>query len=201
MTKPIAGHGTQDDPWVLTTPPGTSSCILHRDDGADPPLLVRRVGATLTYLARAVDDLHVYLEERCAPSGAGGRRHPCFARTCRIVPSARLVKGDLVVRSSSTFGLPGPDMTWRVTDNASPPSYQSTTASPRALDSGNSSGGGSSLHANDTVNSNTDAGSMPAYTVAHGSARRAASDRTQAGSTRPQTKRSATAALGGSGRW
>jgi hypothetical protein len=34
---------------------------MHRDD-ADPPLLVCQVGSTkLTYLARAIDDLHAWL--------------------------------------------------------------------------------------------------------------------------------------------
>ncbi len=38
---------------------------MHRDDAADPPLLVCQVGSTkLTYLARSVDDLHAWLVER-----------------------------------------------------------------------------------------------------------------------------------------
>ena len=59
------GNGTADDPWRLTTAPGTSEYTMHRDDAADPPLLVCQVGSTrLTYLARAVDDLHEELVRR-----------------------------------------------------------------------------------------------------------------------------------------
>jgi hypothetical protein len=57
--------GTKDDPWVLTTPPGSSSYTMYRDDDADPPLLVCQVGSTkLTYLARAIDDLHAWLQDQ-----------------------------------------------------------------------------------------------------------------------------------------
>jgi len=59
------GSGTKDDPWRLTTAPGSSAYTMHRDDEADPPLLVCQVGSTkLTYLARAVDDLHAWLREQ-----------------------------------------------------------------------------------------------------------------------------------------
>jgi hypothetical protein len=37
------GNGTKDDPWVLTTPPGTSEYRVWRDEGADPPALVCQV--------------------------------------------------------------------------------------------------------------------------------------------------------------
>jgi len=56
--------GTKDDPWRLTTPPGTSTYTMYRDDDADPPELVCQVGSTqLRYLARAIDDLTVWLRE------------------------------------------------------------------------------------------------------------------------------------------
>jgi len=56
------GSGTKDDPWQLTTPPGTSAYSIHRDDTADPPILVCVVGkTTLTYQARCLDDLHAML--------------------------------------------------------------------------------------------------------------------------------------------
>ena len=56
--------GAKDDPWSLKTPPGSSEYTIYRDDDADPPLLVCQVGSTkLTYLWRAVDDLHAWLEE------------------------------------------------------------------------------------------------------------------------------------------
>ena len=57
------GSGTKDDPWQLKTPPGTSDYTMYRDDTADPPLIVCMVGTTkLTYLARAIDDLHAMLK-------------------------------------------------------------------------------------------------------------------------------------------
>jgi hypothetical protein len=34
------GSGTEQDPWVLKTPPGTSEYQMWRDEGADPPTLV-----------------------------------------------------------------------------------------------------------------------------------------------------------------
>ncbi|CAN5557076.1 hypothetical protein BH09ACT4_BH09ACT4_07720 [soil metagenome] len=62
MSTHWSGSGTPDDPWQLKTPPLTSEFTIHRDDTADPPLLVCKVGTTtLTYLARAVDDLHAML--------------------------------------------------------------------------------------------------------------------------------------------
>ena len=59
------GTGTEDDPWTLTTPPGSSTYAMHRDEGADPPLLVCQVGSTrLTYRLRAIEDLHAWLLEQ-----------------------------------------------------------------------------------------------------------------------------------------
>ena len=59
------GSGTKDDPWVLTTAPGTSEYTMYRDDAADPPQLICQVGATrLTYHAAAIEDLHAWLKER-----------------------------------------------------------------------------------------------------------------------------------------
>jgi hypothetical protein len=62
MTEHWSGSGTADDPWRLKTPPLSSDYTIHRDDSADPPLLICQVGGTrLTYLARAIDDLHAML--------------------------------------------------------------------------------------------------------------------------------------------
>lgn len=59
----MAGTGTREDPWVLTTPPGTSEYRMYRDDAADPPALVCQVGSTkLSYDARAIEDLHAMLK-------------------------------------------------------------------------------------------------------------------------------------------
>lgn len=61
----MPGTGTPDDPWILTTPSGGSEYAMHVDEAADPPLLVCQVGKTrLTYLARALDDLHAWLVEQ-----------------------------------------------------------------------------------------------------------------------------------------
>ena len=72
-TKPAApakgataakGKGTRADPWVLTTPPGTSEFTAFRDDSLDPPALVVQVGKTeLRYHLRALDDLHAMLKK------------------------------------------------------------------------------------------------------------------------------------------
>ena len=57
------GRGTRDDPWVLTTPPGTSEYTMYRDDASDPPTIVCQVGGTkLLYDARAIDHLHAMLK-------------------------------------------------------------------------------------------------------------------------------------------
>jgi Family of unknown function (DUF6855) len=54
--------GTRDDPWVLTTAPGTSEYTMYRDGDASPPALVCQVGSTrLTYHLSAVDDLNAWL--------------------------------------------------------------------------------------------------------------------------------------------
>jgi hypothetical protein len=61
----MTGTGTKDDPWQLTTAPGTSAYTMYRDETADPPVLVCQVGSTrLTYLATAVDDLAGWLREQ-----------------------------------------------------------------------------------------------------------------------------------------
>lgn len=58
----MVGIGTKDDPWQLTTAPGTSAYTMYRDESADPPALVCQVGATrLSYHLRAIEDLHAWL--------------------------------------------------------------------------------------------------------------------------------------------
>ena len=55
----VGGAGTPDDPWNLSTPPGTSAFLAYRDPDADPPALVVQVGKTqLRYHLRCIDDLH-----------------------------------------------------------------------------------------------------------------------------------------------
>ena len=49
----MSGTGTKDDPWQLTTAPGSSGYTMYRDEAADPPALVCQVGTTtLKYHAR-----------------------------------------------------------------------------------------------------------------------------------------------------
>ena len=61
----MAGGGTKDDPWTLTTPSGGSEFQAWRDEGLDPPALVVQVGKTqLRYALCAVEDLHAMLKAR-----------------------------------------------------------------------------------------------------------------------------------------
>ena len=75
----IEGSGTREDPWRLTTPPGTSAYTMHRDEDSDPALLVCQVGSTrLTYLLRVLDDLPAWLGEQdgWVPLGAADEKKP-----------------------------------------------------------------------------------------------------------------------------
>ncbi|HBJ72458.1 MAG TPA: hypothetical protein DDY88_01800 [Actinobacteria bacterium] len=61
----MAGTGTSQDPWQLTTAPGSSSYTMFRDDSVEPAELVCVVGSTtLRYQARAIEDLHAMLIQR-----------------------------------------------------------------------------------------------------------------------------------------
>jgi hypothetical protein len=75
----MAGSGTAQDPWQLTTPPGTSGYTMYRDDDSDPPTLVCQVGSTrLTYQARLIEDLSHWLQEQdgWVPLGAADEQKP-----------------------------------------------------------------------------------------------------------------------------
>jgi hypothetical protein len=62
MADHVEGSGTKQDPWILTTPPGTSEFDVWREPDADPPSLVVRVGTTkLAYQLRCIEDLHAML--------------------------------------------------------------------------------------------------------------------------------------------
>jgi hypothetical protein len=79
-----AGTGRSDDPWVLNTPSGGSEYTMYVDDEDDPPLLVCQVGKTkLTYLARALDDLHAWLVEQgdWVQLGAADEQRPAVEGT------------------------------------------------------------------------------------------------------------------------
>src|SRR5438046_1452824 len=63
-TNDVEGSGTLTDPWVLSTPPGSSQFEAYRDPSANPPALVVQVGATeLRYHLRCIQDLHAMLME------------------------------------------------------------------------------------------------------------------------------------------
>jgi len=80
----MSGSGTKDDPWQLSTAPGSSAYTMYRDESADPPALVCQVGSTaLRYHLSAVEDLHAWLlargdwvplgaadEQKVAPAGS-----------------------------------------------------------------------------------------------------------------------------------
>jgi hypothetical protein len=71
--------GTKDDPWELTTPPGTSAFQMWTDDTADPPALICQVGRTqLRYHRSAIDDLHAMLKANggWVPLGGADEQKP-----------------------------------------------------------------------------------------------------------------------------
>ena len=72
--------GTPDDPWQLTTAPGSSAYTMHRDGDE----LVCQVGTTtLKYQARAIEDLHAWLVEQgdWVPLGAADEKKEPAAGT------------------------------------------------------------------------------------------------------------------------
>lgn len=78
------GSGSRDDPWRLTTAPGSSEYTMYRDAGADPPAIVCQVGSTtLKYDARAIDDLHAWLTKQgdWVPLGAADEKKPAAEGT------------------------------------------------------------------------------------------------------------------------
>lgn len=64
MKEHVEGAGTKEDPWILTTPVGSSEFDAWRDESLDPPALCIQVGSTkLSYHLRCIDDLHQMLTE------------------------------------------------------------------------------------------------------------------------------------------
>ena len=63
MPDHIEGAGTEEDPWILTTPPGKSEFDAWRDETTEPPALFIRVGSTrLSYQLRCLEDLQAWLQ-------------------------------------------------------------------------------------------------------------------------------------------
>jgi hypothetical protein len=81
---PATGSGTREDPWVLSTPSGSSQYEMYRDESADPPAIVCVVGKTvLGYQLRAIEDLHAMLKERgdWVPLGSADEQKPAAEGT------------------------------------------------------------------------------------------------------------------------
>ena len=80
----FSGTGTQADPWVLKTPPGSSEYSMYRDESSDPPTLVCTVGKTkLTYQLRCLEDLHAMLKAHgdWMPLGSADEQKPAAEGT------------------------------------------------------------------------------------------------------------------------
>ena len=78
------GSGTPSDPWVLSTPPGSSPFQAYRDEDADPPALVVTVGKSeLRYRLSCIDDLHAHLKQHgdWIPLGSADEGKPAAAGT------------------------------------------------------------------------------------------------------------------------
>jgi hypothetical protein len=59
----VKGDGTKENPWQLTTPPGTSAYTMYKDEASNPPAIICQVGSTqLKYDMRAINDLHTMLK-------------------------------------------------------------------------------------------------------------------------------------------
>jgi hypothetical protein len=79
-----SGDGTRESPWNLTTPSGSSTYQMYRDEAADPPVIVCVVGTTtLGYRLRAIDDLHAMLKTRgdWMPLGSADEQKPAAEGT------------------------------------------------------------------------------------------------------------------------
>ncbi len=80
----MSGAGTKEDPWVLLTPPGSSSYTMYRDDTKHPAALVCQVGSTtLMYHERAITDLAAWLRTQgdWVPLGAADEGKDAAAGT------------------------------------------------------------------------------------------------------------------------
>jgi hypothetical protein len=81
---PATGSGTREDPWTLSTPAGGSSYQAYRDETADPPAVVVKVGSTeLRYHLRCITDLHEMLARHgdWAPLGNADEQKPAAEGT------------------------------------------------------------------------------------------------------------------------
>jgi hypothetical protein len=89
------GTGTKEDPWQLKTPPGTSEYTMYRNDSLDPPLIICQVDSTkLTYLARAIYNLHAMLKGHgdWMDLGAADEQKPVTPGTVEPGPAPRTTR-------------------------------------------------------------------------------------------------------------
>ena len=80
----VSGDGTRESPWNLSTPSGSSTYQMYRDETADPPVIVCVVGTTtLGYRLRAIDDLHSMLKAHgdWMPLGSADEQKPAAEGT------------------------------------------------------------------------------------------------------------------------
>ena len=78
------GLGTREQPWQLTTPSGSSTYQMYRDEAADPRALVCQVGTTqLRYHLRCIEDLHAMLKAHgdWMPLGSADEQKPAVEGT------------------------------------------------------------------------------------------------------------------------
>ena len=72
-------EGSKDNPWQLTTPSGSSTYLMYRDETAEPPALVCMVGKTeLRYQLRCIEDAHAMLKDHgdWLPLGSADEQKP-----------------------------------------------------------------------------------------------------------------------------
>jgi hypothetical protein len=63
IAMPTLPSRSKDNPWTLTTPPGTSAYTMHTDEKDGKRILVCTVGSTVLHSdARCIDDLHAMLK-------------------------------------------------------------------------------------------------------------------------------------------
>jgi hypothetical protein len=80
----VNGAGTNQSPWQLTTPSGSSEYTMYKDESLDPPAIVCIVGKTeLRYQMRAIEDLHAMLKKHgdWMPLGSGDEQKPAAEGT------------------------------------------------------------------------------------------------------------------------
>ena len=83
-TTGVHGTGTREDPWMLTTPSGSSAYQMYRDEASDPPSIVCVVGTTVAgYQLRAIEDLHEMLKKHgdWMPLGSADEQKPAAEGT------------------------------------------------------------------------------------------------------------------------